>query len=440
MEDKKFKRLMSQNDLLVFFFKNHPISPQTKARNDKLNYAFRQIKDEERVSGAINALFYHVPAHRLAFFEEKSPQTVKRLFIVAEDLLAGKFGSIGVEAAKTMTNLLFQEKILQKLMLIDLLLSDQEAQEWPEVLLPLADDQHFKKMVAFLSRLNPEQLGEQIFSSDKLDSLVETLFWRRETYLAIEQLLRKYLSNLLNPSHVAVDLLIEHEEPIEKSVKVVEQIKNPTEKSKSLVSIIKRLMQTNRIEKALDTVRSIQVDKVRTKPLVQLIDQLLNPSRSQFEKMLYANQVEQAIGLAKNVKDVIERDKILQKIAYTLAKKDQLHMAEEVTALISNKEGREASLSSIVNALSSIHRYKQAKILAASIKDQDFREDAYSYIVKALLLDHQIDEAIAFVESIENSIERSKAAKILLSSFISHHDLERSDQIREKFELVRQRL
>ncbi|MBS4167718.1 hypothetical protein [Parachlamydia sp. AcF125] len=440
MEDKKFKRLTPKDDLLVgFLFKKYFLSLQKKEKDKKRNYAFRLIKEERRIWGAVKALLYPIPIPRFGSFEEHNPQTGKRLFIIAEDLLAGKFGSIGVEAARSMSNLIFQAKTMQKLLLADLMIYPVEKQKWAEVLQPLALDQNFHQTAEQLVQLTAEEKGRVVFSSEQLDSLVENLIWGKATCLAVEQLLRKYLSNLLSPSHLAVDLLLEHEEPIEKSVKVIGQIKNLAEKSKSLVSIVKRLMQINRVEKALDTIRSVNVDKVTAKPLVQLIDQLLNPSRSPVEKMVYANQIERAIELAKSIKDVDERDKIFQKIARTLAKKNRLPTAEEVVECISNKEGREYALSSIVNTLASMHKYNQAKDLALEIKDQDFREDAYSYIVKGLLLDHQIDEAIAFVDSIENSIERLKAAKILLSSFISHHDVVRLAQIREKFELVRQR-
>lgn len=427
MENKKFKQFTkSDADLFTFFFKAHQISKKEKAQSEALNYAFRQLKDEKGIQG-VTALFRHLPSQKLALFEQKNPRTAKRLFQIANHLIKGKYGPIAQEKAQKIHADLFERATLQKLLTLDYLSEKLSDEEKPEVLTKPSD--YAEK----IKQLTPDQKNAWLFSKDSLE-----IPWTNEEKLAIEQLLRKNLAHLTNPSHLSVDLLIENNEPIEKSIKVFEQIKNPNEKSKSLANIVQQLIYKNKFERALETVRSIKVDRAKTKPLVKVIDNLLNPNRSQLEKLLLTNQAEQAIKLAQTIENKSERNKVYQKIAQDLVKNHQLDMAKKVVQLITDEESREYVLSTLVNTLASSHDYQPAIDIAQELIDPDYRVDAFSYIVKGFLDNKEIDQAIAFVESIKNIHERSKIAKILLSSMIAQHDPERVVQIREKFELSRQ--
>lgn len=426
MENKNFKHFSkSDPDLFNFFFKAHQFSKKEKKQSEIFNYAFRQLKDEKGIQG-VRAIFQHIPAQKLAQFEEKNPSTVKRLFRIANDLISGKYGQIAQEKALSVSNDLLQNNVPQKLLILDYLFYQTEDPEKPEILEIIPN-------LKRLQELTPEEKIAWLFSENPTG-----LTWPIEYRFAVEQLLQKNLTYLTNPSHLSVDLLMENNEPIEKSIKVFEQIKNPNEKSKSLAKIVQQLISKNKFERALETVRSIKVDRAKTKPLYKIIDSLLNPNRVALEKFLISNQVDQAIKLAQTIENKSERAKLYQKIAQELVKNQQLDMAKQVVNLIPEEENREYVLSTLVNVLSNSQDYRSATQIARELKDPDYRIDAYGYIVKSLLDIKEIDQAIAFVESIENIHERSKIAKILLSSMIAHHDPDRVSQIREKFELSRQ--
>jgi hypothetical protein len=417
----------SENDRLSYFFKAHHISKKEKAKTGARNYAFRLLKDEGRVQRLATAFFQHLPAEKLAHFEEKNSQTTKRLFHSAEQLLEGAFGTALQNKAQNLDEALFAKSSLQKLLLIDCALNALSEAHLPEIIKPTALTPTFQKLVRSFD----------LSQAKNLDVYVYELVWTYEDKLAVEQLLRRYLSNLVNPSHVSVDLMIEHDEPIEKSLKIFEKMTNPSEQSKSLTSIVKELIHTNRFKEAMETAKSFRANKGSTKPFVKVIDQLLNPSRSQIEKLIFANRIDETLDYAKTIENVNERNKLYQKIAQALIKHHRSDLARQVVKYIHDEDSREYTLSTLVNTLASMQAFADAAVLAREIQDGGYREDAFAYIVKSLLIHQKIDEAIAFVESIKNMHQRSKAAKILLSSMKAHHDPERAVQIREKFELAR---
>jgi len=429
MGKKKLKHSPSspENDRLSYFFKAHQASKKTKEKTVARNHAFRRLKDESRLQKISTAFFQHLPAKKLTDFEEKNPQTAKRLFQVAEQLIDGSFGSALQNQAQNLANALFEKSSLQKLLLLDCAQNALTEEYMPELVKSFIQPAVLHKLASTFD----------LTQIKTLDPLVKELVWTHEDKLAVEQLLRKYLSNLLTPSHVSVDLMIANDEPIEKSLKIVEKISNPTEQSKSLTSIVKELIHKNRFKEAMETVKSFRVNKGSSKPFVKVIDRLLNPSRSQIEKLIFANRIDETLAYAKTIENIGERNKLYQKIAQALIKHHRIDLATQVVKYIQDEDSREYTLSTLVNTLSGMQAFAEAAVLAREIQDGGYREDAFGYIVKSLLIHQKIDEAIAFVESIKNFHQRSKAARILLSSMIAHHDPERTVQIREKFELVR---
>lgn len=402
----------------------------------RIESAVREAKKSDRVEGAVGLYFDHITQKTLDAVEKRFPETLKVLFEVSQGLVNGDCGKELQEHAMSLSDSLFTPRALLTFLMVS-------ANEKVEIL-EGTNLAKLRNLTEGLSRSNKERLLCELAAGEppeveacrkEISSLAATLPPHRSELVAIERLFRGYISKLSSPSEVTVDLLLEKDQGAA-SIKAAKQLKTPTERTKSLDSIVKNLIGKQKVNEAIKLVRNIKVETERTKPLISLIDRVLSSRSSEVDRWIESGEVDTLIEQACVLKDIKERHRMLKNIASGLVKQNQIEKAMEVVRLIKDPDVQDLTLSSIVNILVTKRQFDQAERVAFTVTSPEYRQDAIDYIVKGFLDDKAFDKTIQFVEGLKDPVEKTHAARILVSGLLAVHDKAAAEEVREKFSLA----
>jgi len=422
-----------------------------KAEGKKISAVVRELEKDKRIFGAVVAHFDLIPQEVLDKLEAAYPETMRQLFDLSQKIITGAYGKQLQVKGQSRSEDLISWKPTVRLLIIHRYkegFSSEEDGSSPEILEKIKKLPACSELSELLQQIKEEDVEKIVIESiqdrrlkerncqKKIDELIPAIEMSSLEKRAFLKIFRKFLNNLANPSHVSVDMFLEKEKSISKTLNAAMAIKNQSERSKSLNNIVNKLFSANRVNKAIKVVHSIKAKKDVAKPLTNLVKKLLSPKRKDLYQLIKSDQINEAIALARSLGKSEEKDRVYQRIVSGLAKHDLVDKALEVVDLIEDKDIKSFALSSMVSALVSQDAFEKAKKIVFLIKDQGSREDAHSYIVRGLVEKRPFQEVIAYVDSLQKGIERSRAAKIILSIVIAHRETEKINDVRNHFALV----
>lgn len=397
-----------------------------------LPFFAKDITADKRITGTVLAYFDHISRQRISQFEAAFPKTVRGLFDTAYRLIHDDFGEKLENEARTQSDLLLKPEYVLFLLLMTTSQSPQEV--YPEIFPNLKKQNNILMGLKQVTKHRIETLicaTEETTTDDILQDrawikkLLESVDCGKEDLQVLVQIFRDFLTNLANPSHLAVEMLLKMN-LMEEAIQAAYAIKNEVEKSKSFELIVEKLLAIGDVEKAKSFVNIITAKAEKDKALVSIVDNLLNHQK-----------LSETLEYAQSRQDPKEVEKLLSEVVYFLVSHDMIVLAIEITQRIEDPEKRDYILSSVVKTLVSHQHFFTASKVIMGIADPDFREDANSYLLKGLLDAKHFDEAIHYVEGIEQQREKIRAAKVLLNGMLANHETEKVQEVCSKFELVR---
>lgn len=395
---------------------------------------------EDRISIAVQSYFDRVSAKTIETVERSYPRTIKALFDLSLKLIGGHYGHKLAEAYTLSFPSVASYQTLFSLLLIDLNSSfpaSQFSNALPEVFYKLKETTNYSELLEFLRGIETTQIErlfvspaedlstQELWCRSQLSKLIESQKIPKADLKALQQIFDDYISNLANPSHVLIHLLLKMKKA-DIAIDFALKLQNNLEKFKSLQEIISYLIQENRLDKARELVKIIKGKNEKAKIYAKIA-----------EKYLEDGKEKEALHLAEDVDDAEEKDAILEEISVQLCKSNRLQQALATAEKIQDHDTKSYTYSRLVHILSSKGKCAQAIEIAFTIQDKGSREDAFSYIVKKLLELRQIDEALKFVDMIKNPKEKSQAAKIVESAMVAYREDEKVKRVRNLFSLMK---
>lgn len=262
-----------------------------------------ELERDKRISKVALGLFERVSLNQVKILY---PKTLKALFLLAHQLISGKWGEFFEMEAKAISDRL----ITQDFWFPFLIATAKEPLEIPFKKLP-----KIKNIQTYFEGIykNPPSLSQ-------IPHLKElSLFFK------------KCLENISYPSHVLFEMMrsVGWNDALSPKLK---EIKTEKERNLSLLEILHHLLAQNEVEKAMTTLEEMQEFIDVAEPIELVALPFLKDSPHSFEKIL---------ALINTLPTVEKRDQTLQAIALHLAKEGQEKLARHVTSFIETPEKKE---------------------------------------------------------------------------------------------------
>ena len=308
----------------------------------------------------------------------------------------------------------------------------EQSKEIPEIYDQFRNDKNFKNLVVDLHNmdLKTSKIGFRVpetgtaLSLDpivKLSGYIDSMDVEPAVALTLMKIFKSFLSNLVHPSHLLVDLLIKLN-LADGAVEAALLIRNTTDRAKALIKLIDTYLLSKDFEGAHE--------------LWQLVPTKLEKSQASIkiaQALIECGRLEEALVFAKETQNPEEYENLLREFSMSLAKQKNLDKALEIAGKIRDSDVNSYTLSLIVNILCRNSDFSEAKKIAASISDQGFKEDALKDIVANLLQRRRFDEAIEFVGNIKNPHEKQKLARQIEAALKVLHQDEKVHTISKMF-------
>lgn len=427
-----------------------PEERETDRREGLRNFTagVRELEKDKRITGAALARFDIVTKEEESKIEDLYPKTSSALFKISENIIKEVYGRPTGEKRSALT----QEMITWDTLLMFLILHVCKHGEWretecPEILFSMRNTSMIVEIAETINGIKEEKFGELLFKEKRISEDLIQLSLKIKTLMALVplfsrekkifiRLFHRYLDNIANPSSVGIDLMLKKgDHPVDKTLRAAMNLKNKTERARSINHIVESLIRKDQVDEALRIVRTV-TKKNEVNPLTYLLNHALNPKKKMSVAQMSDEQIEVAIKMAETVDEGNERDRLYQRMASLFATHNKTDYALAVVSKISDLEIKDFALSAMTCAFVAKENFSQAIQVASLITDPDFQEDANSYIVKGLIENRTFAEVIAFVEGVQNPVLKTKAAKLILSSVRSIHDVQKANEVCSRFHIM----
>jgi len=257
-------------------------------------------------------------------------------------------------------------------------------------------------------------LSEDLFQQNVISSLAteEKIDLKQDEIKSIQRSFRHFVHNWAHPSHLLIDLYINlgkgmPREREQKALELTYTLKNPIEISRSLFIITRELITHHQTIQALHIIEKNHQAVEMTKPLFTLINKLAAQGGI---SDLYLRHIFQIIRQFSHPND---RKNLLHFLIRTLAEKNQLPEAIEMSQYFPEREEYDYTLCSLVQTLAHQHQIPLAIDLTLAITDSAYQEDAYSYILKQMIHQQNKKEAQELIEAIPSVTMQRNLEKFL---------------------------
>lgn len=255
----------------------------------------------------------------------------------------------------------------------------------------------------------------EIFDSD-----MSLISMKEEDLNGLLRIFHEYIANLVTPSHLTVEILLEHGH-VERALDQALQLSSDQEKGRGIGEVIDWKLDRNQLEEAVSIFGKMPSDFDMRAVGTKIIN-----------KMLERRKVDRAFEFGMSLAASDERDHAMQVIALWLADNNQLGKGLALVDDCLEGNYREYVLSLMVNVIVGRNMLDEAKKLAFSIGDRGYRSDALNAIVKKMMRLRRIPEAIAFVENLSDVLERQESEKIITSALVALQQDQRIKALRKR--------
>lgn len=255
-------------------------------------------------------------------------------------------------------------------------------------------------------------------TSERTEIFDENLALKKISDIDIEglaQLFHEYLANLMTPSHLTVELLLDKGLE-DRALDVALSLRHPYEKGRALVDVIANKLQQKKADEAEELFGLIPQEYEKRAVATKILGHYLNEG-----------DLESAIAFGEDLEEL--REHTLPVIAVWMVTHQRLDRAIALVNDWAKGSNKDYVLSLIVNALAGKNDFEEAKAVVWTIKDRGYRQDAFDAIVKKLVNLRKLKEAQAFVNSLDNVDSRQQSNRIIESAVASFEQDRRIQQL-----------
>jgi hypothetical protein len=368
------------------------------------------VDEAKYITKKVTPLFDYITRQQLLEAEDSHPKTVRCLFDVAFRLMNGDFG----EKIKELYSLDIPHELADPTLLVLMLIHLSESnQEWPEVFGSLKDDPEFRHLCSPLKNINTDAIetwllnpGVAVFIPQikpilKLTTLVKNLDITAENMSAFQKLFQSFLTNLVHPSHILVELLVS-KRLIHRASDAAQLIRQPVERAKAFVFLISEFLHQKSLDEALELWKSIPISHEKHRASSKIV-----------QYMIESGEIVQAKKFINSVPNQELSSQLIREMALSLGKLGKIPEALRAIADIKATDLQSYTYSNLVYICCQHSDYVNGRLIIQLIKDKGFREDAILKIVKMYLAEKNFDDAIEFVDSLRDDQEKQKPAKLI---------------------------
>ncbi len=391
--------------------------------------------ENKRIFKLVQAHFETISKKTIDEIEHLYPHTLRRLFNTALRVTEGDCGEKIEHKFVLHTQESSSWKTVFPLLLLEACRNSAKGLPYPEIFNKLVNNHpQWNRVMAGLQSLSIPEI-EHLLLEDTGNLNPQTAKWKHQiedlgkhvdcdpkTLKAISWTFERYISHLSHPSSHLV-LLFLNMKFYHRALATAANMKNPAEKTKSLLLALDVFLEKKDITRALEC-WGLLTSKGEWIKASRKIEKMV-------EILIENSQVDQIMSLANMAHDDAERDIALKEVSQCLIKYRFYDQGLKAANLIRDEDIRDQTLSNLVHVLAGQKQFKKAKELLPSIHDAGFREDGVMYIVKAYLALRYVDEAVHFIEAMPIKQEKAKPARLIESALKAFHMDEKVRKLRQ---------